>query len=150
MSVSPTAGPSSLSRVLAQAPTPTSPRPQSVLSSPYNAERSRSRTTSLSSVRPPHLNGSNKAAATTALSEPAVPAASSAAAPDNASTPSPSGSAFDGMGSVVTARRRPTSMAPGVSAGSTLANIASNWGLPIGRRRTQLPTRTSPVPSEIE
>ncbi|KAG8745720.1 oligomeric, coiled-coil, peripheral membrane protein [Ceratobasidium sp. 414] len=117
MSVSPTAGPSSLSRVLAQAPTPTSPGPQSVLSSPYNAERSRSRTTSLSSVRPPHLNGPNKAAPTTALSERAVPAAGSTATPDDASTPSPSGSAFDGMGSVVANRRRPTSMAPGMSAG---------------------------------
>ncbi|QRW05476.1 autophagy-related protein 11 [Ceratobasidium sp. AG-Ba] len=150
MSVSPTAGPSSLSRVLAQAPMPTSPRPHSVVSSAREAERSRSRTTSLSSVRPPHLNGPNKAAPTTALSEPAVPATSSATSPEDNTTPSPSGSAFDGMGSVVMSRKRPTPMAPGVSAGSTLATIASNWGLAIGRRRTQAPTYTSPVPSEIE
>lgn len=49
MSISPSAGPSSLSRVLAQAPTPSTPRPPSVLSNTHNAERSRSRTTSLSS-----------------------------------------------------------------------------------------------------
>ncbi|KAG9125100.1 oligomeric, coiled-coil, peripheral membrane protein [Ceratobasidium sp. 392] len=114
--------PSAGTRVLAQAPTPTSPRPQSVLSSPHNAERSRSRTTSLSSVRPPHLNGSNKAAPTTALSEPAVPATSSAATPDDASIPSPSGSAFDGMGSTAVARRRPLSTAPGMR--SFLAGLA--------------------------
>ncbi|KAG8707860.1 oligomeric, coiled-coil, peripheral membrane protein [Ceratobasidium sp. 395] len=151
LSVSPTAGPSSLSRVLAQAPTPTSPRPQSVLSSPHNVERSRSRTTSLSSVRPPQLNGSSKAAPTTALSERAVPATTSTTGPDETSTPSPSGSAFDGMGTAaVLARRRPISTAPGVSAGSTLANLASNWGLPIGRKRTQTPARASPAPSEIE
>ncbi|KAJ1311221.1 hypothetical protein OPQ81_009721 [Rhizoctonia solani] len=121
MSVSPSAGPSSLSKVLAQAPVPSSPRPSSTFSTQRNAnaERSRSRTTSLSSVRPPQFNGSNKAAATTALSDPAVPVASSTATPEAGSTPSPSGSAFEGMSSVALAQRRPTSISPGISAGSS-------------------------------
>ncbi|CAE7211881.1 unnamed protein product [Rhizoctonia solani] len=152
MSVSPSAGPSSLSKVLAQAPIPSSPRPSSTFSNQRNAnaERSRSRTTSLSSVRPPQLNGSNKAAATTALSDPAVPATPSVATPEPGTIPSPSGSAFEGMSSVVIAQRRPTSISPGISAGSTLANIASNLGLPIRRQRVQEQARGSPALSEIE
>ncbi|CAE6433251.1 hypothetical protein ACGC1H_001539 [Rhizoctonia solani] len=153
MSVSPSAGPSSLSKVLAQAPIPSSPRPSSAFSNQRNAnvERSRSRTTSLSSVRPPQLNGSNKAAATTALSsDPTVPVTSSAATPDPVTTPSPSGSAFEGMSNVTLAQRRPTSISPGISAGSTLANIASNLGLPIRRQRVQEQARGSPALSEIE
>ncbi|CAE6533282.1 unnamed protein product [Rhizoctonia solani] len=152
MSVSPSAGPSSLSKVLAQAPVPSSPRPSSTFSNQRNAnvERSRSRTTSLSSVRPPQFNGSNKAAATTALSDPAVPVTSSTATPEPGTTPSPSGSAFEGMSSVALAQRRPTSISPGISAGSTLANIASNLGLPIRRQRVQEQARGSPALSEIE
>ncbi|KAH7344781.1 hypothetical protein B0J17DRAFT_624081 [Rhizoctonia solani] len=152
MSVSPSAGPSSLSKVLAQAPVPSSPRPSSTFSNQRNAnvERSRSRTTSLSSVRPPQFNGSNKAAATTALSDPAVPVTSSTATPELGATPSPSGSAFEGMSSVALAQRRPTSISPGISAGSTLANIASNLGLPIRRQRVQEQARGSPALSEIE
>ncbi|KAG8716039.1 oligomeric, coiled-coil, peripheral membrane protein [Ceratobasidium sp. 423] len=152
MSVSPSAGPSSLSKVLAQAPVPSSPHPSSTFSNQRNAnaERSRSRTTSLSSVRPPQFNGSSKAAATTALTDPAVPVATSAATPEPGTIPSPSGSAFEGMSSVALAQRRPTSISPGISAGSTLANIASNLGLPIKRQRVQEQARASPALSEIE
>ncbi|CAE6396137.1 unnamed protein product [Rhizoctonia solani] len=152
MSVSPSAGPSSLSKVLAQAPIPSSPRPSSIFSNQrnVNAERSRSRTTSLSSARPPQFNGSNKAAATTALSEPAVPATNSAATPEPGTTPSPSGSAFEGMSSVALAQRRPTSISPGISAGSTLANIASNLGLPMRRKPIREQARATPALSEIE
>ncbi|GAB1519119.1 oligomeric, coiled-coil, peripheral membrane protein [Rhizoctonia solani] len=152
MSVSPSAGPSSLSKVLAQAPVPSSPRPSSTFSNQRNVnpERSRSRTTSLSSARRPQFNGSNKAAATTALSDPAVPATSSGATPEPGTTPSPSGSAFEGMSSIALAQRRPTSISPGISAGSTLANIASNLGLPIRRKPILEQARASPALSEIE
>ncbi|KAF8761167.1 Autophagy-related protein 11 [Rhizoctonia solani] len=152
MSVSPSAGPSSLSKVLAQAPVPSSPRPSSTFSNQRNVnpERSRSRTTSLSSARRPQFNGSNKAAATTALSDPAVPATSSGATPEPGTTPSPSGSAFEGMSSIALAQRRPTSINPGISAGSTLANIASNLGLPIRRKPILEQARASPALSEIE
>ncbi|KAF9500734.1 putative peripheral membrane protein [Pleurotus eryngii] len=206
---SPSAGPSSLSRLLAQAdaqssrleaippsrsqtPSPidkavnaSSPRALPQLPSPPSQAtgsassnvpaipsplRPGSRASRLSSASrfsvgrvPPLVMGSSsaspavaaKAAATTALSEPPIASSPSPGEGNpfgRPSTPSPDGSASEGMSNFINRRRTTSyhvpapsvashsagsgvSVRPSLTATGTLASLASNWGVSFGRRK---------------